>query len=61
MAAQQVSLKDINKQIWLGDTGASAYMTNSLMGMKNVRTNNTKVTVGSGEQLIAPKIGDKVG
>ena len=48
MAAQLVSFKDINEQTWLGETGASAHMTNSLVGMKNIHTNNTKVTVGSG-------------
>ena len=61
MAVQQVSFKDIDKQTWLGDTGASAHMTTSLVSMKNLCKNNTKVTVESGERLIVPKIGDKVG
>jgi len=61
MAAQHIKFQDIDKQTWLGDTGASAHMTNSLVGMINIRKNKTKVTVGSGEQLPAPKIGDKVG
>ena len=40
--------------------GASVHMTNSLVRMKNLRINNPKVTVGSGHQLPAPNIGDKV-
>ena len=46
MAVQQVSFKDIYKQTWLGDAGTSAHMTNSLLSMKNLRKNNTEVTVG---------------
>ena len=43
----ETSCKDIDKQTWLGNTGASAHMTNSLVDMKNLHTNNTKVTAGS--------------
>ena len=36
-------------------------MANSLGGMRNLRANNFRITVGNGEYLYAPKIGDKVG
>ena len=42
MAAQHIKFQDIDKQTWLGDTGGSAHMTNSLVGMKNIRKNKRR-------------------
>ena len=56
-----MSFKNIDEQTWLGGTGASSHMTNSLKGMRNLQANNSHITVGNGEHLYAPKIGDKVG
>ena len=39
----------IPNDLWIGDTGASCHMTNSLDGMINLRDYSSNVTVGSGE------------
>ena len=47
--------------LWIGDTGASSHMTNSLEGLINLRASTAKVTVGDGEQLECEQVGDKTG
>ena len=49
----------IGKNTWLGDTGASCSMTNSMEGMYDIKDIKSKVKVGSGVTLMATKIGKK--
>ena len=51
----------MNKQIWIGDTGASCNMTNLMEGLINVRAIESNITFGNGEHLQATLIGDKKG
>ena len=52
---------NIPSDIWIGDTGASCHLTNSLDGMINLENCSSKITVGSGENLDCTKIGTKAG
>ena len=52
---------NIPSDVWIGDTGASCHLTNSLDGMINLEECSSKVTVGSGENLDCLKIGTKTG
>jgi len=49
--------EQLEKDIWLADSGASSHMTNSLDGMSNVRDINSRVKIGNGVFLKALKIG----
>ena len=51
----------IEKDIWVGDTGASAHMTCSLEGMYELKDYQGAVTVGGGDKLKVTKIGKKMG
>ena len=51
----------IEKDIWLGDTGAPAHMTCSLEGMHKTRDYQGTVTVGGGEKLKVTIVGKKIG
>jgi hypothetical protein len=53
------TMRTVNKNLWIGDSGASCHMTCSLDGMVNIRDINSPVQVGSGESLECMKIGDK--
>jgi hypothetical protein len=53
------TMRTVNKNLWIGDLGASCHMTCSLDGMVNIRDINSPVQVGSGESLECMKIGDK--
>jgi hypothetical protein len=48
------TMRTVNKNLWIGDSGASCHMTCSLDGMIN-----SQVQVGSGESLECMKVGDK--
>ena len=48
-------------QLWIGDTGASCHMTNSMQGIVNIRTIDSYIVLGNGEQLKATHVGDKKG
>ena len=52
---------NIPSDVWIGDTGASCHLTNSLNGMIDLEECSSKVTVGSGENLDCLKIGTKTG
>jgi hypothetical protein len=52
-------MRSTNKNLWIGDSGASCHMTCSLDGMTNIRDINSLVQVGSGESLKCMKVGDK--
>ena len=43
---------------WLGDSGASAHITNSNFGMTNTRHCHVPVTVSTGEVTVATTVGD---
>ena len=45
------------KNIWIGDTGASCHMTPSLEGMTDIKKINTRIKIGNGEDLTAEKVG----
>ena len=38
----------INKNVWIGDTGASSHMTHSKEGMRNMRSIKSKIIFGNG-------------
>ena len=48
-------------QIWIGDTGASCHMTNSISGIINLQAIESNIMFGNGERLKATHIGDKEG
>ena len=48
-----------NTNVWIGDTGASCHMTNSLDGMFNIRQISSNVQVGTGRTVTCTQIGDK--
>jgi Zinc knuckle len=54
-----LSAKDLSKDLWLGDSGASCHMTCSDAGMKNCKSINMHIRIGDGKLLKATKIGDK--
>ena len=50
-----------NGEIQIGDTGASCHMKNSMDGMTNMKSINSKIIFGNGNQLKATYVGDKKG
>ena len=53
--------KEVESQVWIGDTGASCHMTNSMEGLTNLRSIDSKIIFGNGEQLKATHVGNKKG
>ena len=51
----------INKDLWLGDSGASSHMTNSLVGMTDLKDIGGSVRFGNNQSLEVKKIGKKLG
>ena len=51
----------INKEIWIGDTGASSHMTHSRDGMTNMRPTKSWIIFGNGQRLQSTHVGDKHG
>ena len=51
----------VDTDLWLGDTGASCHMTNSLEGMMNRVKVDSGIVFGNGQRLMAEYIGDKRG
>ena len=47
------------RNLWIGDTGASCHMTNSLSGMYNIRSIESSVQVGTGRTIDCRQVGDK--
>jgi hypothetical protein len=45
--------------LWIGDTGASCHMTNSLDGMFNLKSVTSAVQVGTGSTISCTQISDK--
>ena len=50
---------EIEKNIWLGDTGSSAHMTNSLEGMFDLQKIQDKVRIGGGKFMHTVAVGSK--
>ena len=49
--------KNTTQGIWIGDTGASCHMTNSLSGMTKLKQTNTIIQIGDGESITGAQIG----
>ena len=49
--------KTPRNNIWIGDTGASCHMTNSLDGMSKLRPSNTTITIGDGKSISSTQMG----
>jgi hypothetical protein len=54
-----VSSKSMNRNLWIGDSGASCHMTNSMDGMINVHDIDSPIQIGTGDAVKSTKIGDK--
>ena len=52
---------EIDREIWIGDTGASSHMTHSKEGMTNMRPSMSWIIFGNGQRLQSTHIGDKHG
>ena len=52
---------NINEDLWLGDSGASSYMINSLVSMTELKENRGSVRFGNNQSLEVKKIGKKKG
>ena len=47
-----------NQEQWFGDSGASVHITNNDVGMFNVRSCESAITIGDGSQLKCEIVGD---
>jgi hypothetical protein len=54
-----VLAEDDTRETWIGDTGATAHMTNSLCGFTNIRHDQSEIKFGNGNYVSSPLIGDK--
>ena len=61
LETEQVTFGMIDKDLWLGDSGASSHMTNSLIGMTDMENANGSVRFGNSQVLKVKKIGKKAG
>ena len=57
LVVHALSAISTDRDIWVGDTGASCHMRRSLRGMTKLRPGNSSVKIGSGSQLKVEKIG----
>ena len=55
------SRSNVDKNLWIADSGASSHMTNDLTGMTDLKDYSSNIKVGSGKILKATKIGRFVG
>ena len=53
---EQVTIE--SKEQWFGDSGASVHITNSDVGMFNIRPCDSAITIGDGSKLKCEKVGD---
>ena len=49
---QTTNESKINDNIWIADSGASCHMTNSLEGMTDLKTDYSKIKIGSGKTVM---------
>ena len=61
LETEPVTFGMIEKDLWLGDSGASSHMTNSLIGMTDVEDATGSVRFGNSQVLKVTKIGKKAG
>ena len=54
---QTTNESKINDNIWIADSGASCHMTNSLEGMTDLKTDYSKIKIGSGKTVMGSKKG----
>jgi hypothetical protein len=59
MAHENRSFDSIDANTWLGDTGSTAHMTNSLEGMFNLKKDQGHVCIGDGKFMKSVQIGSK--
>ena len=59
MAHGSGSFDSIDANTWLGDTGSTAHMTNSLEGMFDLKKDQGHVRIGDGKLMTSVKIGSK--
>ena len=59
MASNTQNMKENN--IWIGDTGASCHMTNSLEGLSDLKKASFEVTMGDGKSMITTQVGKWTG
>ena len=57
MVKSQNTTKNQDVHLWVGDSGASCHMTNSLSGMYNIKDKEFSVTIGDGQTVQATKTG----
>jgi hypothetical protein len=48
--------EDDTREIWIGDTGATAHMTNSMNGLINIRNDQSEIKLGNGDYVDSPLI-----
>jgi hypothetical protein len=51
--------KEENVELWIGDTGATAHMSNSPDGFEQIKYIETKIKLGNGDCLSSPYYGNK--
>jgi gag-polypeptide of LTR copia-type len=51
--------KTTNHNLWVGDSGASCHMTNTMDGMINVSNSKSPIQIGTGDAVESTRIGDK--
>ena len=59
LETEPVTFGMIKKDLWLGESGASSHMTNSLIGMTDVEDATGSVRFGNSQVLKVMKIGKK--
>ena len=59
MMTARADFGTINKNTWLGDTGSSAHMTNSMEGMFDVKQIQENIRIGDGTLMQTVAIGSK--
>ena len=53
----RTKMKEINDNIWIADSGASCHMTNSLEGMKDIKTDYSKIKIENRKTVMSIKKG----
>ena len=59
LMANENTSTSLDQDMWLGDSGASYHRTNNLKGMVDLKTIDSKITIGNGKQLTSTKMGNK--
>jgi hypothetical protein len=59
IGSEPSSSDDNPTHAWVGDTGATAHMTNSVVGLSNIKYVSTLIKLGDGKHVESPFYGDK--